>query len=46
MYAVQVRMSTSGKDEVVIPLTSRKYTVLNGNFVLDLCDSFRNITLV
>ena len=45
MYAVQVLMSASGKDEVS-PLTPGKYTVLNGNFVLDLCDIFRNVTLV
>jgi len=46
MYAVQARMSISGKDEIVIPLTPRKYTVSNGNFVLDSYDIFRNITLV
>jgi hypothetical protein len=46
MYAVQVHMSTGGKDEVVSPLTPRKYTVLNGNFVLDLRDIFGNVTLV
>jgi len=39
-------MSTSGKDEVVSPLTPRKYIVLNRNVVLDLCDIFRNVTLV
>ena len=32
-------------NEAVNPLTPRKYTVLNGNFVFDLCDIFRNSTL-
>ena len=29
------------QDEVVNPLTRRKYTVLSGNFVFDLCDVFQ-----
>jgi len=28
------------QDEV-IPLTPRKYTILNGNFVFDLCDVYQ-----
>lgn len=31
--------------EALNPLTPRKYTVLKGNFVFDLCDFLRNITL-
>jgi hypothetical protein len=43
-------MATSGivtmQDEVVKPLTPRKYSVLNGKFVFDMYDVFGDITLV
>jgi len=29
----------------VNPITPRKYNVLSGNYVFDLCNFFRNITL-
>jgi hypothetical protein len=31
-------------DKVVNPLTPRKYNVLNGDFVFDLCDVFQEHT--
>jgi hypothetical protein len=34
------------KNEVFNPLTLWKYNVLNGNVMFNLCDFFRNITLV
>ena len=34
------------QNEDVNPLTSRKYAVLNGNFVFDLHDFFTDVTLV
>ena len=44
-------MSTSGvvittQDEAVNPITPRKYNSLNGNYVFDLHDVFRNVSLV
>jgi hypothetical protein len=41
----------SMQEDIVHPLTLRKYIVLNGDFLLDLCnfdmcDYFRNITIV
>jgi hypothetical protein len=46
IYTLKVHMSTSDIviyyiHEVVIPPTPRKYNVLNGNFVFDLCDIFQ-----
>jgi len=43
-------MATSGivtmQDEVVKPLSPRKYSVLNEEFVFDMHDIFRDVTLV
>jgi hypothetical protein len=49
VHTLQVHISTSGivtlQDEVVIPLAHGKCIVLNGKFVFDLHDFFRNVTL-
>jgi hypothetical protein len=50
VYTLQVHMSTSGRVRIIhslygmrfqIPLTPRKCTILNGNFVFDLSDVFQ-----
>jgi hypothetical protein len=38
IYTLQVHMSTDGIVILCIELCPRKYIVLNGNFVFDLCD--------
>jgi hypothetical protein len=48
IYTLQIPMPTSGRvihheNEVSIPLTPSKYTVLNGNFVFDLRDVFQEL---